>query len=1098
MSTKLARIADGMMEAAWLAALIIAPLFFNVFSSRIFEPDKITAIRSIALVALAAWIIKLIEQKQFRWTKLQPGKNIFETIRQTPLLLPVSLMVLSYLIATIFSVTWANSLYGSYQRLQGTYSFLSYVMIFAVIAGNMRKRAQVERLLTTAILSSLPVSLYGILQRYQLDPIPWGGDTTVRVASNMGNSIFVAAYLIMIIPLTLARVISSFQAILKENGRQAMHVVRASLYLFILILELVTIYMSGSRGPLLGLMGGMYFMMLLLSLMWRKRWLTYAVILASLIGGGFLAALNIPNGPLEAVRKSPLVGRFGSLLDTESNTAQVRYYIWLGASHLVLPHDPLEYPDGSKDVFNLIRPLIGYGPESMYVAYNPFYEPMLGHVERRNASPDRSHNETWDSLVTQGLFGFATYIALFSIAIYYGLHWLGLIETRRLKMLFWGLVFAGGLIGAVAVIAWNGLPYLGVGLPFGLIVGVLIYIAVAAVVGGYQAPVTASGAARSLTLIVLLAAVIAHWIEINFGIAIVSTRIHFWSYLALLFVVGLVLPKHGEYDTQVEHTDRQDKPEEGLKPAAALTPDAKSRQNVKRAKKTTTRPAANPSGFFASPWLSAALANGMVLSILMATLGYDYITNPTRGSSALDVIFNSFTYLAALGDKPSFALFGLIFSTLLVSAFIYSAESEQVNDVLTWLKSSIVASSVALVLMVIYALIHAGRLSSLASATITTEAELIDQVRSLGGLLTNWYIYTFLLLAGAAWLLSAPAEKNVFTNGLGGLLSPVLLIVVSIIITFTNLQVIHADIAFKMAEPFTSGDQWPIATRLYNEAISLAPNEDYYYLFIGRSYLEQAKLLTTEGEQAAVVEQADKDLKTAQQINPLNTDHTANLARLYSWWATRTTDAATKKQRGEISANYYTRARTLSRNSATIWGESAVVDLNILDKPQEAKSFLDKAIELDPQYPFVLSLMGDYYVSISATSISQQLKVQNLETGISYYDKAIQSSVGRDAGSQLNYAIAKGNVYLDLATLDPNKPDSGRLNQAIAAFEQAGTFTARPVDITKLEEQLGRIYIQLKDKANALLHLQKSLDNATATADKDRLNQLIAQVNTMP
>ncbi|MEZ4646278.1 MAG: hypothetical protein R3E31_26740 [Chloroflexota bacterium] len=46
-----------------------------------------------------------------------------------------------------------------------------------------------------------------------------------------------------------------------------------------------------------------------------------------------------------------------------------------------------------------LRPLIGYGPESMYVAYNRFYPPELATVEARNASPDRSHNETFDALV---------------------------------------------------------------------------------------------------------------------------------------------------------------------------------------------------------------------------------------------------------------------------------------------------------------------------------------------------------------------------------------------------------------------------------------------------------------------------------------------------------------------------------------------------------------------------------------------------------------------------------------------------------------------------------------------------------------------------
>ena len=56
MGSKLSRYCEGLIEAAWLAAVIVIPLFFNVVSSRIFEPDKISILRTLALVILAAWI----------------------------------------------------------------------------------------------------------------------------------------------------------------------------------------------------------------------------------------------------------------------------------------------------------------------------------------------------------------------------------------------------------------------------------------------------------------------------------------------------------------------------------------------------------------------------------------------------------------------------------------------------------------------------------------------------------------------------------------------------------------------------------------------------------------------------------------------------------------------------------------------------------------------------------------------------------------------------------------------------------------------------------------------------------------------------------
>ena len=59
--SKIQQYCEGIIEAGWLAALIIAPLFFNTYSSRVFEPDKISLIRSISLVMLLAYLVKIID-----------------------------------------------------------------------------------------------------------------------------------------------------------------------------------------------------------------------------------------------------------------------------------------------------------------------------------------------------------------------------------------------------------------------------------------------------------------------------------------------------------------------------------------------------------------------------------------------------------------------------------------------------------------------------------------------------------------------------------------------------------------------------------------------------------------------------------------------------------------------------------------------------------------------------------------------------------------------------------------------------------------------------------------------------------------------------
>ena len=136
---------------------------------------------------------------------------------------------------------------------------------------------------------------------------------------------------------------------------------------------------------------------------WRWLWIGWGTV--GLTIAVVLILINVP-GPLQTqARKVDSLRRLTTITELQSGTGRVRGLIWQGAVDLISVHEPIQFPDGSGDKFNFLRPLVGYGPESMYVAYNSFYPPVLGHYESRTASPDRSHNETLDSLVITGVLG---------------------------------------------------------------------------------------------------------------------------------------------------------------------------------------------------------------------------------------------------------------------------------------------------------------------------------------------------------------------------------------------------------------------------------------------------------------------------------------------------------------------------------------------------------------------------------------------------------------------------------------------------------------------------------------------------------------------
>ena len=1098
MPTKLSRYCLGIMEAAWLAAVCVIPIFFNIYSSRIFEPDKIAILRTLALLTFAAWIVKLIEEGGAKWRENKGNISVLKYIWSFPLIGPVICLIIVYLLATIFSVTPSISLFGSYQRLQGTYTTFSYIVIFFSLVVNLRTKNQINRLLTTVIFASLPVSLYGLLQRYQIDPIPWGGNVSRRIASNMGNSIFVAAYLIMVFPLTLGRTIASFKDILTNSGQEedasvniTKQIIKATLYVFIAALELIAIYMSGSRGPLLGLVVAIYFMVLLFSIFWQKRWLTYTVIGIAGLGIVFLAVFNLQNGPLEILKSSPAIGRFGLLLDPESNSALVRQYIWEGTVKLVGIHEPLKFPDGSSDPFNFLRPIIGYGPEAMYVAYNQYYQPELGQVEKRNASPDRAHNETWDSIVITGIAGLVVYLLIFGSVFYYGLQWQELINTKSQRFFFFICLIGGGIIGSFILIILKGIEFFGVGLPFGMIIGVIGYITFSALFFPLNNHNIQSNNLQIPILIVLLSAIAGHFVEINFGIAIAVTRTLFWTYAGLMLVVGYVLPK-------VKSVPELTKPDVITEEILYSSPDKKKDRRLSTKKKSKGGKIWRPLVGERPDWIRYSIIGAFIIGLVIATLGYDYVTNTGQSISPFKIILNSVTLLSNRNNSLSFGIIALVLTTWLVGVLLYSSEDDQDLNRHTWIKSLGLMVGGSFFIGFLYWIIHAISLAILASFSPANQSDVIKQVNNIGSLLSQYYIYILLIIFTAALFLPDEwPQRRSYKSSVVIVVIPIILLSVFMITIFSNLQVIHSDITFKVAEPFTKSGQWQVANFLYKRALELAPKEDHYYLYLGRSYLEQAKTTDSVIDQDNLVLQAENDLKVAQSINPLNTDHTANLARLYSWWAGKASTTDSRTSRAEKASDYYQTAVTLSPNNSSLWDEWAVLLMQVVGQSQVALSKLEHALELDSSYSFTHGLLGDYYLRLANSDINVSAKEDALRMAARYYRNAAEVAKKTDQTSKASYLVSLANVYVVMAGLDSQNVDRAQLKQAIDVLLESIDAGIGINDLWKVQEAIANLYLQLGDKSLAQYYANQALEGAPNSVIT-RIQELISQTLSIP
>lgn len=1137
MQTKLSVFCDRVLEAGWLLAVIVAPLFFNVHSSRVFEPDKLSLVRSIALMMIVAWLVKVIDGSAWGSgsatkgqppVEAQPGPGLWQRLSAVPLVVPTILLVGSYLLSTVLSVAPDISLWGSYMRLQGTYTTFSYIVIFFLMLGTLRQREQVDRLCTTVILTSLPISLYGILQHFGLDSLPWSGVVTERVASNMGNSIFVAAYLIMVTPLTLARLLDAFSSLLREQEGSISHALLAGCYTFVMSVQLICIFFTQSRGPWLGLLGGLYVFMLvaLISLRrsmsdqsalnirdvgraiafaidsipvgvvpayivavalrrgWRWLWLAWAI--HTLLIVSFLLVFNLPNTPLSSLRNLPYVGRLGRVFETEAGTGKVRVLIWEGALQLITA--------------NPLRTLVGYGPETMHVAYNPYYPPELAYVEARNASPDRSHNETFDALVIGGVIGFVAYMLLFGSIFYYGLKWLGFMATKRQRDLFLLLAILGAIIGVFLPKLVEGTYKLsGVGLPAGFIAGVSVYLLISAALF-YSREQPQVDLKRQLLVIGLLSAIVAHFIEIHFGIAIASTRTHFWVYAALFALLGLNRIREEAKPLATMSSRSEASGLEGrASPRTELANRAQERQSKRarrRARKLAERqavaaPVREEAQLRRLSLMNKVVIASLIVSVIMFTLGFEFIVNPMGEIDSLRIIQLALTTLIPRGDpRTSYGTLWMFFLTWLVGALVVLSEVERTasdrQKPMWWLSALGIYAAVTLTVMVFGMALHTAH---------------IKPGVDLGNTIVFYYqALAFLgLLTALAMTMDSTLPQRALR--LANSWVYVILVALAVVAIFaTNVSIVKADIYYKQGLRLEEDGRYDVAIQLYKRAIQLAPDQDYYYLFLGRAWMGKAGTAKDNTERAQCFNESLQALDKARQLNPLNTDHYANLGRLHRNWADVATTAEERAQKLELAHHYYVQATTLSPHNAQLFNEWALVYMARGDN-DGALEKINHSLALDHKYSSTYLLLGNFYavqgkLDEAAEAYRQALEYdpENAEAystlGYIYFEQGnITDAVAyNERAVELNPNLARAHSTLGLLYY--------RLGRIEAAVEEnLKVLQLFPNDFIS-HRNLALLYQQLGHVEEALGHAKAALPLASED-DKPALQTFIEQLQAL-
>jgi tetratricopeptide (TPR) repeat protein len=238
-----------------------------------------------------------------------------------------------------------------------------------------------------------------------------------------------------------------------------------------------------------------------------------------------------------------------------------------------------------------------------------------------------------------------------------------------------------------------------------------------------------------------------------------------------------------------------------------------------------------------------------------------------------------------------------------------------------------------------------------------------DLTGALITLLGVYYVALFIFIAALAfglWSDVTPRPMLWWRAPLNVIVTPILLFALPALIYLTNYASVVADIHYKAGLSYDSAGAWDKSIEAYQRAAMLQPTQDFYALFLGRANLEASRATTDATRRAGLVATSEKILLTAQQLNPLNTDHTANLARMNRIVAGFTANASEKATRYAKSSEYYRAATRLSPYTAYLYNEWSQTYTQSGDLEQ-ARAQLEKSLTIDDRYSQTFFLLGEYY-----------------------------------------------------------------------------------------------------------------------------------------
>ncbi|MBI2031986.1 MAG: O-antigen ligase family protein [Candidatus Levybacteria bacterium] len=432
---KIINICNRVIEFSFYFLFFFIPLILFGTTSELFEFNKMWFTFGITILISVSWIIKSIIKKQFQ-------------IQKTPLDIPILLFLLSQIISTLFSWDFHVSFWGYYSRFNGgLLSTISYIALYYAFVSNFTAKNEnnkietlegtkmVKNVLLVSLMSGVVVALWGIPSHFGYDPTClvfrgtfdvscWTFDfqPKVRIFSTLGQPGWLAAYLAILLPISIYFFIKNFKH--KDNEEKSSFfdlkfpdkpkpILLSLFYLSSIILFSISLIYSVSRSGVLGVLISLgFFVAVYIWHRYKKSSinLPILIILAGLIvlilSNQTLINLKFDIGsePTNIAKESseqiqevkPHVEALGG-----TDSGRIREYVWSGAI------------EAWKNY-----PLFGTGVETFAFAYYKYKPVGQNLTSEWNFLYNKAHNEFLNYLATTGIFGLGSYLLLIGYFFY--------------------------------------------------------------------------------------------------------------------------------------------------------------------------------------------------------------------------------------------------------------------------------------------------------------------------------------------------------------------------------------------------------------------------------------------------------------------------------------------------------------------------------------------------------------------------------------------------------------------------------------------------------------------------------------------------------